>query len=64
MARTAEQMLPIEKEMMGHYEIVYSPDDGGFYASMWWDNTIDSPIFRNSVLARDWAKKHGGETEH
>lgn len=64
MARTAEQMLESERQFIGHFEIVYSPDDGGFYASMWWDNTIDCPIFKNSIQARAWANRHGGQIEH
>lgn len=64
MARTAEQMLPSEAEMMGHYSVVHSPDDDGYYADMWWDNTLDSPVFLSPYAADDWAKEHGGVTRH
>lgn len=61
MARSLNQMLPIEREMIGYFDIVYSPDDGGFYADMIWDNTIDCPIFDSEKKAESWARRNGGK---
>jgi hypothetical protein len=50
-------------DFTGHFTIVYSPDDGGYYVDRWWTRR-DSPIFRLRSEAVTWAIKHGGTTEH
>jgi len=52
------------QEFKGHFEIVYSPDDGGYYADMWEDPDIDSPICPTAWEAKEWALKNGGMVEH
>lgn len=61
--RLMSELLPIERELLGWYSIVYSPDDGGWYADMAWDNTIDCPIVASPHQARAWALRHGGVRE-
>ena len=43
------------------YDIVYSPDDGGFYARLLWKRRGDtSPIYKTRAGALAWAIKKGG----
>ena len=51
-------------ELQGHFHITYSPDDGGYYASLWWDRELDCPIFSTKQKALNWARKRGGVTDH
>lgn len=50
-------------EFAGHYDLVYSPDDGGWYILML-ETDRTSPTYATAEKAHAWAKKHGGVTEH
>lgn len=52
-----------EETLKGHYELVYSPDDGGWYAELWW-NQKQSPVYKSKAMARNWAIESGGEHDH
>ena len=55
-----------QDKLFGHYEVVYSPDEGGWYSQLWWrdgDNDT-SPLFDRKEKARSWARERGGEVEH
>lgn len=54
----------IKTSLIGHFRVVYSPDDDGYYADMWWDDTLDCPVYQLPEQARRWALKHGGKWEH
>lgn len=52
-------------DLKGHYRIVYSPDDGGYYADLWWRRgSRSAPVYPAAEKARAWARKHGGTDEH
>jgi len=62
-------MINFDRDLFyGHYSIVYSPDDGGWYAELWWkeqDNEVCmSPIFSSKAKAKAWAIEQGGTIEH
>ena len=47
-------------DLTGCYDVVYSPDDGGWYADLLWDRKITSPTFSTQTKANAWALKKGG----
>jgi hypothetical protein len=53
-------MMSETMDFAGWYDIVYSPDDGGYYADLLWDRDVDSPIYSSPAKAEAWAKKKGG----
>lgn len=53
----------IHEDMMGHYSVVYSPDDAGYYAELWWTDET-SPVMTHEHEAVKWAKDHGGTVRH
>jgi hypothetical protein len=52
-----------KSDFTGHYTIVYSPEDGGYYVDRWWIRR-NSPTFNLRSEAVTWALNHGGTTEH
>ena len=50
-------------ELTGHYDVVYSPDDGGWYAQLWWNEEI-SPIYSKQRDAIAWGQENGGRYLH
>lgn len=54
----------LNDEMKGHYNVVYSPDDGGYYVEFWDKDIKDPPVFRTKPEAYDWAAKNGGTVDH
>lgn len=57
-------MIDASVEFKGHADIVYSPDDGGYYADLLWDRNADCPIFDTDAQARQWAAKQGAVHFH
>jgi len=53
-----------DKAFKGHADLVYSPDDGGYYADLLWKKKIDCPIFNSQQEAKSWAEKHGATHFH
>ena len=47
-------------DLTGCYDLVYSPDDGGWYADLLWKRRINCPIYPSRAKADAWAQKHGG----
>jgi hypothetical protein len=47
-------------ELEGCYDIVYSPDDGGYYADLLWNRKASCPIYPTRAKADAWARKRGG----
>jgi hypothetical protein len=45
----------------GYFDVVYSPDDFGWYADLLFDSFADCPIFDRSDLAEKWALHNGGK---
>ena len=45
----------------GCFDVVYSPDEYGWYADLLFDYRVDCPIFDRSDEAEQWARRHGGK---
>ena len=45
----------------GYFDIVYSPDDGGWYADLLFSRTVDCPIYDSRAEAEEWARHNGGK---
>lgn len=45
----------------GYFDIVHSPDDGGWYADLLFNKHTDPPIFDSDLKAIGWAARNGGK---
>ena len=46
--------------LQGCYDIVYSLDDGVYYADLLWNKRVTSPAFATAEKAHAWAREKGG----